>query len=106
MKLRIHFLSDCSNIRTTVDLSYPFQAGRVSDGWLQKWLIRQRTYFRFVLIRQHCTFAYAILEPEGGVSTSLDAWSSSNGYSFLAIVVHNVSNEWKLGLVHYVTDND
>ncbi|KAJ7442859.1 hypothetical protein FB451DRAFT_96437 [Mycena latifolia] len=34
---------------------------------------------------------------EGMVSISLDAWTSSNGYAFLAIVAHYVTNEGKLG---------
>jgi hypothetical protein len=29
---------------------------------------------------------------------SLDAWTSSNGYAFLAIVVHYIGNDGKLGL--------
>ncbi|KAJ3004761.1 hypothetical protein NUW54_g4661 [Trametes sanguinea] len=33
----------------------------------------------------------------GKVSLSLDAWSSSNGYAFLAIVMHYVTNDWQLG---------
>ncbi|KIK76512.1 hypothetical protein PAXRUDRAFT_18157 [Paxillus rubicundulus Ve08.2h10] len=33
---------------------------------------------------------------EGWVSLSLDAWTSSNGYAFLAIVLHYVTNDWKL----------
>lgn len=32
------------------------------------------------------------------VSLSLDAWTSSNGYAFLAIVMHYVSNEWTQGI--------
>jgi hypothetical protein len=31
------------------------------------------------------------------VSISLDAWTSSNGYAFLAIVAHYVTNDGKLG---------
>ena len=31
------------------------------------------------------------------VSLALDAWTSSNGYAFLAIVMHYVNNDWKLG---------
>lgn len=31
------------------------------------------------------------------VSLSLDAWSSSNGYAFLAIVMHYVTDDWQLG---------
>jgi hypothetical protein len=27
----------------------------------------------------------------------LDAWTSSNGHGFLAIVMHYISNEWRLG---------
>jgi hypothetical protein len=31
------------------------------------------------------------------VSLSLDAWTSSNGHAFLAIVMHYINNEWQLG---------
>jgi hypothetical protein len=31
------------------------------------------------------------------VSLSLDAWTSSNGYGFLAIVMHYINNDWQLG---------
>jgi hypothetical protein len=31
------------------------------------------------------------------VSLSLDAWTSSNGHAFLAIVMHWVNDDWKLG---------
>lgn len=31
------------------------------------------------------------------VSLSLDAWTSSNGYAFLAIVMHYISNDWTQG---------
>jgi hypothetical protein len=31
------------------------------------------------------------------VSFSLDAWTSTTGYGFLAIVMHYVSNDWELG---------
>jgi len=31
------------------------------------------------------------------VSLSLDAWTSSNQHGFLAIVMHYVTNDWKLG---------
>ncbi|OCB88219.1 hypothetical protein A7U60_g4624 [Sanghuangporus baumii] len=33
---------------------------------------------------------------ESKVALSLDAWTSSNGYAFLAIVIHYISNEWDL----------
>jgi hypothetical protein len=36
-------------------------------------------------------------ELESKVSLSLDAWSSPNGYGFLAIVLHYVTNDWRLG---------
>lgn len=31
----------------------------------------------------------------GMVSLSLDAWTSSNGYAFLAIVMHYVDDNWE-----------
>lgn len=31
------------------------------------------------------------------VSLSLDAWTSSNQHGFLAIVMHYITNDWKLG---------
>lgn len=34
---------------------------------------------------------------DGKVSLSLDAWTSSNGYAFLAIIMHYVSKESSLG---------
>lgn len=30
-------------------------------------------------------------------AVSLDAWTSSNGYAFMAIVVHYISNDGKIG---------
>ncbi|THH05274.1 hypothetical protein EW146_g9945 [Bondarzewia mesenterica] len=33
---------------------------------------------------------------ESCVSLSLDAWTSQNGYAFLAIVMHYVTNDWQL----------
>lgn len=36
------------------------------------------------------------------VSLSLDAWSSSNGYAFLAIVMHYISNDWTQGKLIYL----
>lgn len=32
------------------------------------------------------------------VSLSLDAWMSSNGFAFLAIVMHYVNADWELGV--------
>jgi len=32
------------------------------------------------------------------VSLSLDAWTSSNGHAFLAIVMHWINDDWKLGM--------
>jgi hypothetical protein len=37
------------------------------------------------------------------VSLSLDAWTSSNGHGFLAIVVHYINNEWQLGTRFFIT---
>jgi hypothetical protein len=34
---------------------------------------------------------------EGKVSLSLDAWTSSNGIAFLAIVAHYITNDGELG---------
>jgi hypothetical protein len=36
-------------------------------------------------------------ELESKVSLSLDAWTSSNGHAFLAIIVHYVTNDGHLG---------
>jgi hypothetical protein len=35
---------------------------------------------------------------EGKISLSLDAWTSSNGFAFLAIVAHYVTNEGEIGM--------
>jgi hypothetical protein len=35
---------------------------------------------------------------DGNVSLSLDAWTSSNGHAFLAIVMHWINEDWKLGM--------
>ena len=32
------------------------------------------------------------------MSLSLDAWTSSNGHAFLAIVMHWTNSDWKLGM--------
>lgn len=42
-------------------------------------------------------YSHAFQSLQGMVSISLDAWTSSNGYAFLAIVAHYVTNEGKLG---------
>jgi hypothetical protein len=34
---------------------------------------------------------------KSNVSLSLDAWTSSNGHVFLAIVMHWINDDWKLG---------
>ena len=31
------------------------------------------------------------------VSLSLDSWTSSNGHAFLAVVMHYINDDWKLG---------
>ena len=46
----------------------------------------------------------AIQELDSKVSLSLDCWTSSNQYAFLAIVMHYVNNNWELGahsLAHF-----
>jgi len=35
---------------------------------------------------------------EGKIALSLDAWTSSNGYAFLAIVAHYITNEGQLSV--------
>ncbi|KIK76945.1 hypothetical protein PAXRUDRAFT_28888, partial [Paxillus rubicundulus Ve08.2h10] len=42
------------------------------------------------------SFISQAAELEGKVNLSLDAWTSSNGYAFLAIVMHYVIGDWKL----------
>jgi len=34
---------------------------------------------------------------DGKISLSLDTWTSSNGYAFLAIVAHYITNDGELG---------
>lgn len=34
---------------------------------------------------------------KGMVSLALDAWTSANGYAFLAVVMHYVNDDWELG---------
>jgi len=36
------------------------------------------------------------------VSLSLDAWTSSNGHAFLAIVMHWINGDWKLGTPNFL----
>jgi hypothetical protein len=43
------------------------------------------------------TPSYSLQELESDVSISLDAWTSSNQYAFLAIVAHYVTNSGELG---------
>jgi hypothetical protein len=38
-------------------------------------------------------------ELESKITISLDAWTSSNGYAFLAIVAHYITNDGKLGTI-------
>jgi hypothetical protein len=38
---------------------------------------------------------------EGKISISLDAWTSSNNYAFMAIVAHYVTTSKKLGMVFH-----
>jgi hypothetical protein len=44
------------------------------------------------------------------VSLSLDVWTSSNQHAFLAIVMHYITNDWKLGsqlfLFQFVSANN
>jgi hypothetical protein len=35
---------------------------------------------------------------EGKISISLDAWTSSNNFAFMAIIAHYVTNEGVLGM--------
>jgi hypothetical protein len=37
---------------------------------------------------------------EGKIALSLDAWTSSNQYAFLAIIAHYITNEGQLGALH------
>ena len=37
-------------------------------------------------------------EVPGKISLSLDAWTSSNNYAFLAVVAHYVNKEGRLGI--------
>ncbi|KAJ7893099.1 hypothetical protein B0H14DRAFT_2685188 [Mycena olivaceomarginata] len=46
------------------------------------------------LKKELCAFFASLQEK---VSISLDAWTSSNGYVFLAIVAHYINNDGKLG---------
>jgi hypothetical protein len=39
-------------------------------------------------------------EVEGKISLSLDAWTSSNNYAFLAIVAHYIMKTGDLGMLH------
>jgi hypothetical protein len=39
----------------------------------------------------------SIQKLECKLSISLDAWTSSNGYAFIAIIAHYITNEGKLG---------
>ena len=38
-------------------------------------------------------------ELDASVSLSLDAWTSSNGHAFLAIVMHWIDDDWNLGML-------
>ncbi len=38
------------------------------------------------------------------VSLALDAWTSCNGYAFLAIVMHYVNDDWELGECRVLRD--
>ena len=55
--------------------------------------------FGKVLVNFDTFFSYPFLGKalEGKISLSLDAWTSSNCYAFLAIVAHYITNEGKCG---------
>lgn len=53
-------------------------------------------FFLMLRLNTHIIIFIQALESKGTIS--LDAWSSQNGYAFLAIVFHYVSNDWKLGM--------
>jgi len=55
---------------------------------------RPQACIKFVQIKELISFKQ---ELESKVSLSLDAWTSSNGHAFLAIVAHYVTNDGHLG---------
>lgn len=57
-----------------------------------------REFFEVKLIFFEAIYSKQCMQKlESLVSISLDAWSSSNGYAFIAIVAHYITNDGKLG---------
>lgn len=46
---------------------------------------------------RYLQYSHLLQELESDVSLSLDNWTSSNNYAFMGIVMHYISNDWKLG---------
>lgn len=51
----------------------------------------------FDCIQLCCCIFIFVQELEAKISISLDAWTSSNQYAFLAIVAHYINNDGQLG---------
>jgi hypothetical protein len=68
-------------------------------GWVRKRLRGSVKCFRYSNLMLFLLIRLLIVEKklEGKVSLSLDAWTSSNQFAFLAIVAHYVTNEGELG---------
>lgn len=58
-------------------------------------------FFSFLLIPRQVNHGF-LQELKSKVSISLDAWTSSNQFAFLAIVAHYVSNDGNLGEFEFV----
>jgi hypothetical protein len=61
-------------------------------------MIAVRLKILLMPLSAHSLFTYQELDCM--VSFSLDAWTSGNGYGFLAIVMHYISNDWQMS-THY-----
>lgn len=68
---------------------------------------RQCFLYVHLILVTHSWFVKHLLncqELEGKVSISLDAWTSSNQYAFLAIVAHYITNDGKLGALQCIAN--
>lgn len=53
--------------------------------------------FLFIIILQYLGHFFFVQKLEGKISLSLEKWTSSNYYAFLAIVAHYVTNDGYYG---------
>ena len=103
-KSRIRFSFVCWNMFMAVGKSFKFHRDLQSAGALWSWtkMLRSNSklFSRCVCSASRWMSSYWVhwfQELSSKVGIALDAWTSSNQFAFLAIVVHYVTNDWRHG---------